>query len=60
VRTLRSGFDATMQDPDFRGEITTTRLEFEPMSGAELQSLIESSTKATGEVLKRARAVRAE
>jgi hypothetical protein len=37
-----------------------TKLEFEPMTGAELQALVEASTRVSSAVLARARAVRSE
>jgi tripartite-type tricarboxylate transporter receptor subunit TctC len=58
IAMLRSAFDATMKDHDFLAEIETTKLEFEPMSGAELQALVEASSKVTSAVLARARAAR--
>jgi len=57
---LRAAFDATMKDADYLAEIASTKLEFEPMPGAELQALVETSTRVTPAVLARARAVRAE
>ena len=60
VALLRTAFDATMKDADFRAEIATTKLEFEPMAGAELQALVEAATRVSSTVLARARAARAE
>jgi tripartite-type tricarboxylate transporter receptor subunit TctC len=60
IALLRTAFDATMKDPEFRAEIDTTRLELGPMAGAELQALVEASTRVSGAVLTRARAARAE
>src|SRR5215510_2388014 len=60
VALLRAAFDATMQDAAFRAEIAAMRLEFEPMAGAELQALVEASTRVSGTVLARAKAARAE
>ena len=57
---LQQAFDATMKDPDYLAEVASARLDFEPMAGAELQALMESATKVSEEVLKRARAARAE
>jgi tripartite-type tricarboxylate transporter receptor subunit TctC len=58
IAMLRTAFDATMKDKEFLSEIETTKLEFEPMAGAELQALVEASTKVTSAVLARARAAR--
>jgi tripartite-type tricarboxylate transporter receptor subunit TctC len=60
VTMLRTAFNAAMKDKDFLAEIETTKLEFDPLTGAELQALIEASTKVTPAVLARARAARAE
>lgn len=60
VAMLRAAFDATLKDPDFLAEIKTTKLEFEPLSGAELQSLVEASSKVSPNVIERAKAARAE
>jgi tripartite-type tricarboxylate transporter receptor subunit TctC len=57
---LRNAFDATMQDAAFRAEVTTMRLDFEPLAGAELQALVEASTRVSGTVLARAKAARGE
>jgi tripartite-type tricarboxylate transporter receptor subunit TctC len=60
VALLRSAFAATLKDADFLAEIETTKLEFDPLPGAELQTLVEASTKVSSTVLQRARAVRPE
>src|SRR5262245_37153549 len=59
IAILRSAFDATMKDTEFRAEIDATKLELEPMAGAELQKLVEASTRVSDTVLARARAARA-
>ena len=60
IAMLRSAFDATMKDGELLSEIATTKLEFEPMAGAELQALVEASTRVSSAVLGRARAVRSD
>jgi tripartite-type tricarboxylate transporter receptor subunit TctC len=60
VAMLRAAFAATLKDADFLAEIETTKLEFEPLPGAELQALVEASTKVSSTVLQRARAARPE
>ena len=37
---LRRAFDATMQDPDFRAEVTKTRTDLAPSTGEEVQKLV--------------------
>jgi tripartite-type tricarboxylate transporter receptor subunit TctC len=60
VVMLRSAFDATMRDREFRAEIEATKLELDPMAGVELQALVGASTRVSHAVLTRARAARAE
>jgi hypothetical protein len=57
---LRSAFSATMKDPDFLADIAATKLELEPLAGADLQTIVESSTKVSETVLQRALAARVE
>jgi tripartite-type tricarboxylate transporter receptor subunit TctC len=59
VALLRTAFDATMKDAEFLADIANTKLEFEPMPGADLQSLVMAATKVSPAVLARARAARA-
>src|SRR5215204_7468322 len=42
LKMLRAAFDATLKDADFLAEIETTKLEFDPLPGAELQKLVEA------------------
>ena len=56
---LRKAFADAVQDPQFLAEIRKLNLDFEPMMGTELQSLVRSSTKISDAVLARARAARA-
>ena len=58
IALLRKAFDDTVKDPDFRTDIATTKLEFEPMAGADLQSIVEASTKVSDSVIARAKAAR--
>jgi hypothetical protein len=49
-----------MKVAEFRAEVEATKLELEPMTGVELQKLVEASTRVSSAVLSRARAARAE
>lgn len=60
VQMLRDAFAATLQDPEFLAEVKKLNLDFQPMPGAELQKLVEQSTKVSDAVLARARAARGE
>jgi tripartite-type tricarboxylate transporter receptor subunit TctC len=60
VQMLRDAFAATLQDPEFLAEVKKLNLDLQPMSGVELQKLIEQSTKVSDAVLARARAARGE
>jgi hypothetical protein len=46
VAILRSAFDKTMKDPDFLAEAVKLNLDVNPISGAELQGLVERIVKA--------------
>ena len=41
VAALRTAFMATMTDPDFLAEAARTRIEIRPVSGAQVQKLVE-------------------
>jgi tripartite-type tricarboxylate transporter receptor subunit TctC len=60
IAMLRAAFDATLKDTEFLAEIETTKLEFDPLPGTELQKLVEASSKVSSAVIERARAVRTE
>ncbi len=53
VATLRAAFDATMNDPDFRAEVTRAKAEFHPLPGADLQKLIEATAQTPPEIIAR-------
>ncbi len=53
IATLRAAFDATMNDPEFRAEVTRVKVEFHPMPGAELQKLIEATANTPPEIIAR-------
>jgi tripartite-type tricarboxylate transporter receptor subunit TctC len=58
VRALRDGFDAMLKDKQFLGEIEKTKAEFDPMSGAEMQAVVEKAAGIPAPVRERARAAR--
>jgi hypothetical protein len=53
-RAAKSAFDARRKDPEFLAEIGATKLDFEPLSGMQLQNLVETATKVSKAVLNRA------
>jgi hypothetical protein len=55
VTTLRSAFDATMADPQFRDEAERTRIDINPLSGAKVQERIEQIYATPRAVIERAR-----
>lgn len=54
LAVLRRAFDAMLSDPAFRLEVEKRNLEFEPMSGADLQKLVVKSLTISPEVIKHA------
>jgi tripartite-type tricarboxylate transporter receptor subunit TctC len=53
---LRAAFDATMADADFRADITTRGLEVNPVSGAEVDRLMEELYQTAPEAIAEAKA----
>ncbi len=45
VEALRRAFDATVKDPAFLGEATMARIDIDPLSGEEVQTLVEEVSK---------------
>lgn len=55
---LRNGFDAMVLDAAFLSEVEKGKLEFEPMAGVQLQSVIANSRNVSDAVKERARKAR--
>src|SRR5262249_38107051 len=53
---LRAAFDATMKDPDFVAEALRSRLEVNPVSGAEIDRLLADIYATPKDVIEKARA----
>jgi tripartite-type tricarboxylate transporter receptor subunit TctC len=53
VATLRTAFDATMKDPDFIAEVKRAKAEFDPLPGAELQTMITDVAKTPPAIIAR-------
>lgn len=56
-QALRAGFDATMKDKAFRAAADKAKLDITPISGAEIQTLIDNMYSATPEVVELAKKV---
>lgn len=57
VAVLRKAFDETMKDPEFIAELAKLRIELDPMSGKELQELVQEVGEAPADVLARVKAI---
>ena len=55
-QALRAAFDATMQDPEFLAEAKQRRLEVNPVSGAEIDKLIEELYATPKDIVSEVRA----
>jgi len=55
VEALRRAFDATVKDPAFLGEATMARIDIDPLSGEEVQTLVEEVSKTPPDVVARVR-----
>jgi hypothetical protein len=51
---LRDAFDQTMKDPEFLADAAKSRLDVKPVSGAEMQTLVERIAKLPQEDINRA------
>ena len=60
VNVLRRGFDAMLKDPEYLDEVKKFGLDFEPLSGEEMQKYVEDLAKTPAAVLAKARQVRDE
>ena len=59
VEAMRRAFDATMQDPEFRGMMQGARLEISAMKGEALQGFVERTMAAPAAVVARYKAATA-
>ena len=51
IKELRAGFVAAMKDPELRAEAAKLKLEIEPVSGTEMQKLVEQLYASPPEVI---------
>ena len=56
-KALRDAFDATMKDPDFLAEAKTLALEVAPISGSEVEKLIQALYATPPETVAKAKAL---
>jgi hypothetical protein len=56
LQALRRAFDATLSDPEFLADAKQQKLDVDPVSGDEIQSLVRSVYASPPEVIARARA----
>jgi hypothetical protein len=52
ARALRSAFDATMQDPQFRDEARSLNLDVDPVDGAAVEALLRDIYASPAEAVK--------
>ena len=55
VAALRKAFDQTMRDPALLDEVRKSKIDIDPLSGADLQAVIDSTFVIAPDVLERAR-----
>ncbi len=53
IKALRAAFDATMKDPAFIAEAKVSKLDLQPLSGLELQKIVEEIVATPPHVVKR-------
>jgi tripartite-type tricarboxylate transporter receptor subunit TctC len=59
VEALRRAFDATMKDPAFIEEAKKTKIDLDPLTGEEVQKLVEQVSHTPADVVARVRAAMA-
>jgi tripartite-type tricarboxylate transporter receptor subunit TctC len=57
IATLRAGFDATMNDPQFLADADTVRIAITPLSGAKVQDIVAKLYATPKAIVERARQV---
>jgi tripartite-type tricarboxylate transporter receptor subunit TctC len=57
VRVLRAAFDAMLKDPEFRAEIDKSQLEFQPLSGDEVQKLVGDTANVAKHIAEQTKAI---
>jgi tripartite-type tricarboxylate transporter receptor subunit TctC len=55
VQALRLAFDETMKDPAFLADLKTSALDFDPLDGSDLQSVVQRAAEVPPDVLNAAR-----
>jgi tripartite-type tricarboxylate transporter receptor subunit TctC len=55
VEALRRAFDATVKDPAFLGEATMARIDIDPLTGEDVQKLVEDVSHTPADVVARVR-----
>lgn len=57
VRALRRAFDAMIKDPDYVAEMNQQRLEITPLTGEEMQKLVEEVGSVSPAILEKVKAI---
>jgi tripartite-type tricarboxylate transporter receptor subunit TctC len=57
VQALRRAFDATVKDPDYIAEMNAMRLDMTPLSGEEMQKLVEEVGNVPPAILDKVKAI---
>jgi len=55
IEALRRAFDATVKDPAFLGEATMARIDIDPLSGEEVQTLVDEVSQTPADIVSRVR-----
>jgi len=57
VATLRAAFDAMVKDPDFLAEADKLRIEIDPLTGSELQTIVQETQSISSDVVEKVKAI---
>ena len=57
VAALRTAFDAMVKDPEFLAEATKLRIEIDPLTGTELQKIVEETQSISADIIEKVKAI---
>src|SRR4029077_1709908 len=57
VAALRAAFDAMVKDPEFLAEAAKLRIEIDPLTGVELQKIVNETQSIPADVIEKVKAI---
>jgi tripartite-type tricarboxylate transporter receptor subunit TctC len=57
IAALRTAFDTMVKDPDFLAEATSLRIEIDPLTGVELQKIVNEAQSIPADIAEKVKAI---